>query len=129
MSLKDTLAVLVVDDMSTSRGLILQALTEIGIKNTQWEKGGDDAFRSLQTRPVHLIISDQNMPGMTGLQLLHAVRSNPQTARTGFVLVTGSPDPRILQQGMQLGLNNFLKKPFSTPQMKACIEKVIGTRL
>lgn len=48
MGVRDALQVLVVDDMATSRGLIIQALTDIGIKNVSWEKAGDDAFRSLQ---------------------------------------------------------------------------------
>ncbi|MEM7727793.1 MAG: response regulator [Pseudomonadota bacterium] len=126
MSLKDALHVLVVDDMATSRGLIVQSLTDLGIKNVSWERSGDDAFRSLQNKPVHLIISDQNMPGMTGLQLLHAVRSYAPLAKTGFILVTGSPDPKILQQGVQIGLNNYLTKPFNTAQMKACVERVVG---
>lgn len=66
------------------------------------------------------------MPGMTGLQLLHSVRSYPPLAKTGFILVTGSPDPRILQQGVKIGLNNYLTKPFNAAQMKACIERVVG---
>ncbi|WP_298914998.1 response regulator [uncultured Algimonas sp.] len=126
MSLKDALTVLVVDDMATSRGLIIQALTDIGIKKVSWERDGDAAFRSLQNQPVHLIVSDQNMPGMTGLQLLHSVRNYTPTAKTGFILVTGSPDPKVLQQGVQIGLNNYLTKPFTTAQMKACLERVVG---
>jgi two-component system chemotaxis response regulator CheY len=126
MSLKEQIRVMVVDDMATSRGLIINALSEIGIKNYTFENSGDAAFKALATTPVHLILSDQNMPGMSGLELLKAVRSNQPTARTGFILITGSPDPQLVQTGIKLGLNNFIKKPFSTPQLKQCIEKVVG---
>lgn len=117
---------MVVDDMATSRGLILNSLVEMGVKNYTYETTGDAAFKKLAGMPVHLILSDQNMPGMSGLEFLKAVRSYQPTARTGFILITGSPDPNIVQTGIQLGLNNFIKKPFTTPQLKQCIEKVVG---
>lgn len=67
MSIKNALRIMVVDDMSTSRGLIFQALDEIGIKNTCFEVCGSDALATLSAKPVHLVISDFNMPGMNGL--------------------------------------------------------------
>ena len=126
MSLKDKLHILVVDDMSTSRGLITQALDEIGIVNYRTENDGAQAWRSLAAKPVHLILSDFNMPGMDGLQLLEGVRGNKATARTGFILITGRADPDTINKGVKLGMNNFIKKPFETAQLKACIEKVVG---
>ena len=126
MSLKEQLRVMVVDDMATSRGLILNALNEMGVKNVVYESSGNAGYQKLASAPVHLIISDHNMPGMSGLDFLRAIRSQPATARTGFILITGSPDPQLVQTGIQLGLNNFIKKPFSTVQLKQCIEKVVG---
>ncbi|MGB6229187.1 MAG: response regulator [Litorimonas sp.] len=126
MSIKDQLHVLVVDDMATSRGLITQSLAELGIRNVAWEEDGKVAFDRLQRQPVHLIISDQNMPNMTGLDLLQSVRTHPQLGRTGFILVTGSPEPGLLKKGTALGLNNYIRKPFTTPDMKRCIEHVVG---
>lgn len=126
MSLKDQLKVMVVDDMTTSRGLIEQAMNEIGIWNVVSEADGQSAFRTLMAKPVHLVISDYNMPNMDGLQLLEQLRLSKATARIGFILVTGRADNAVLQKGRQLGMNNCLLKPFSVPQMKACIEKVVG---
>lgn len=126
MTLKSQLRVLVVDDMSTSRGLISQALDEIGIKNYFTENDGDTAWRSMIGRPVHLVLSDFNMPKMDGLQLLHAIRSHKQISRTGFILITGRADQELIDRGVKLGMNNFIKKPFTTPQLKATIEKVVG---
>lgn len=126
MSLKDKLHVMVVDDMSTSRALITQALDEMGVANYRTENDGETAWRSLATKPVHLVLSDFNMPRMDGLQLLEAIRSHKAIARTGFILITGRVDAETISRGTRLGMNNFIKKPFQTAQLKACIEKVVG---
>ncbi|PUB18734.1 response regulator [Yoonia sediminilitoris] len=126
MSLKDTLRVMVVDDMGVSRGLLIQAIEEMGIWKNQAENDGQAALAKLVADPVHLVLSDYNMPGMDGLELLKALRQNKTTARIGFILVTGNPTPQIVAQGKALGLNNIIKKPFSTASMKQCIESVVG---
>ena len=126
MSLKDKLHILVVDDMSTSRALITQALDELGIKNYRTENDGETAWRSLAQKPVHLVLSDFNMPRMDGLQLLEAIRTHKAIARTGFILITGRADAETISRGTKLGMNNFIKKPFETVQLKSCIEKVVG---
>lgn len=126
MSLKDSLRVMVVDDMGVSRGLLIQAIEEMGIWKNQAENDGRAALAKLVADPVHLVLSDYNMPGMDGLELLKALRQNRSTARIGFILVTGNPTPDIVSKGKALGLNNIIKKPFSTASMKQCIESVVG---
>jgi len=126
MSLKEKLKVMVVDDMSTSRALITQSLDVIGIKNYLVENSGESASVALGRSPVHLVLSDMNMPGMDGLGLLESLRRTPQTAKTAFILVTGRPTPEIIRAGQKLGLNNMIKKPFTPIEMKQCIEKVVG---
>jgi len=126
MSLKDSLRVMIIDDMGVSRGLLVQAIEEMGIWKNQAENDAQAALQKLIADPVHLVLSDYNMPGMDGLQLLQALRQNRSTARIGFILVTGNPTPDIVAKGKQLGLNNIIKKPFSTASMKQCIETVVG---
>lgn len=126
MSLKEKLRILVVDDMATSRGLITQALDEIGIKNYMTENSGNDALTKLSATPVHLVLSDFNMPGLDGLGLLKALRQNKSTQRIGFILVTGKPTPDMVTQAKTLGLNNMIKKPFTSAAMRQCIESVVG---
>ncbi len=126
MSLKDSLRVMVVDDMGVSRGLLIQAIEEMGIWKNQAENDGRAALNKLVADPVHLVLSDYNMPGMDGLALLQALRQNQSTARIGFILVTGNPTPDLVAKGKALGLNNIIKKPFSTASMKQCIESVVG---
>ncbi|WP_342076276.1 response regulator [Yoonia sp. SS1-5] len=126
MSLKDSLRIMIVDDMGVSRGLLVQAIEEMGIWKNQAENDGRAALAKLINDPVHLVLSDYNMPGMDGLELLRALRQNKSTARIGFILVTGNPTPDLVSKGKALGLNNIIKKPFSTASMKQCIESVVG---
>ncbi|WP_375254826.1 response regulator [Yoonia sp.] len=126
MSLKSSLRVMIVDDMGVSRGLLVQAIEEIGIWKNQAENDGRAALQKLIADPVHLVLSDYNMPGMDGLELLQALRQNKSTSRIGFILVTGSPTPDMVAKGKALGLNNIIKKPFSTASLKQCIESVVG---
>ena len=126
MSLKDSLRVMVIDDMSVSRALITQSLEELGIRHIDTETNSTAALGKLSANPVHLVISDMNMPGMTGLELLGALRQHKATQRMGFILITGSPTPEIMSIGQQLGLNNLIRKPFTTATMKAGIERVVG---
>ena len=126
MALRDQLRIMVVDDMSTSRGLITQALDAFGIRNVATASDGPSALKALQTAPVHMVISDYNMPGMDGLQFLHALRSEARTKGVGFILITGKADKAIIEKGKQLGMNNFLKKPFEPNHLRTCIEAVVG---
>ncbi|MEO0398813.1 MAG: response regulator [Pseudomonadota bacterium] len=126
MALRDNIKIMVVDDMSTSRGLIIQPLEKIGVKNLDFRKDGKSALDSLMRAPAHLVISDYNMPGMDGLQLLKELRHNKMTAKIGFILVTGSADKDLVNKAKQFGINNFLKKPFTPQSLQACIEAVVG---
>lgn len=126
MSLRDQIRIMVVDDMSTSRGLITQALDSFGIRNISTSENGLDALKELASRPVHLVISDYNMPQMDGLQLLHHLRSAPKTKGVGFILITGRAEQHIIDHGKKLGMNNYLKKPFEQSGLRSCIEAVVG---
>ena len=125
-STRERLRVLVVDDMATSRGLIVQALEWMGILAIDHCSGGDSALVKMSAAPVHMVISDYNMPGMDGLELLERLRHNRQTADTGFILITGRPDDAVIDRGRVLGMNNYLLKPFSPVALRSCIERVVG---
>jgi len=126
MALREQLRVMVVDDMSTSRGLIMQALDAMGLRQVSYAVDGSSALDALTKSPVHLVISDFNMPGMDGLQLLNALRNSPRSKGIGFILITGRADREIIDTGRRLGMNNFLKKPFTPQELRACIEAVVG---
>lgn len=126
MSIANRLSTMVVDDTTVSRALITDALDQLGIKNVVVAKDGQQALNTLMTHPVHLVLSDLNMPGLDGLGLLKALREYKPTSRVGFILVSGSNDQAIIARGRALGLNNFLLKPFTVPAMRSAIEAVVG---
>jgi two-component system chemotaxis response regulator CheY len=126
MTLRESLRVLIVDDRAVSRALVSQALDEIGILHHTTEGDGRTALGMLAARPVHLVIADLGMPGMNGLELLHALRENRSTREIGFILMTETPTPQVMAQGRQLGLNQLVRKPFSTVTLRAAIERVVG---
>ncbi len=126
MALRDQIRIMVVDDMSTSRGLITQALDAFGVRNVATAENGKQALQTLAAKPAHLVISDYNMPEMDGLQLLHYLRATPKTKGVGFVLITGRAEQQIIDHGKKLGMNNYLKKPFEPNDLRNCIEAVVG---
>lgn len=126
MSLREKIRILVVDDMSTSRSVITQSLYSLGIRHVFTAGDGEDGLNSAIAQPVHLVISDYNMPNMDGLKLLYNLRSREKTKNIGFILVTGRAEQQIIDYGRRLGMNNYLKKPFDTMQLRSCLEKVVG---
>ncbi len=126
MGVKESLRVMVVDDTSVSRGLIIQCLEELGISNIVHEVNGREALNAIAKSPVHLVVSDYNMPEMDGLQLLDAMNKYGISKQTGFILVTGTASAEVINAGKALGMNNYIRKPFSTMKLKGAIESVFG---
>ena len=126
MPLRDRLRLLVVDDMSTSRGILLQALDGLGISNVVFEEDGTAGLSRAQEDKPHLVLSDFHMPGLNGLQMLQRIRTDPSTAGIGFILVTGRADAAVIDAGRKLGMNNLLQKPYTSAQLRDCIEAVVG---
>lgn len=127
MSLLAQLKILVVDDTTTSRMLLRDALETIGFRNIAVAADGEQAMQMMMSAtPSHLIISDMNMPKMDGLQLLKAIRTYKPTARVPFVILTGNADKNVLIEGRKLGLNNYLNKPFTTDGLKKALEAIVG---
>jgi len=120
------LLIMVVDDTSVSRALLTDGLDQIGLKSVKVAKDGEEAIKLMAASPCHLVISDYNMPKIDGLQLLKVLRQHGPTSKVGFILVTAKGDKALIDEGKKWGLNNFLAKPFTVPQLKACVEAVVG---
>jgi len=121
-----SIRVLVVDDQMTMRSLVRTGLQQLGFADISEAPDGEEALRSLLTRPVHLVISDYNMPKLDGLGLLRAIRSHPPLAKTAFIMLTGRADKELVQKAVQFGVNNYLVKPFTVTTLKEKIEAVFG---
>lgn len=120
------LKVLIVDDQLTMRSLIRASLQQIGIREIIEAPDGEAALRLAITTPVHLIISDFNMPNLDGLGLLRGIRAHGPTSKTAFIMLTGRADRELVQRAVQFGVNNYLVKPFTTAQLKEKLEAVFG---
>ena len=126
MPVAASIHVLIVDDQMSIRSLVRSGLNQLGVIHIAEAADGVDAMKSLLLNPVHLIISDFNMPNMDGLALLKAVRANPPTSKTAFIMLTGRADRELVQKAVQFGVNNYLVKPFNVQVLKGKIEQVFG---
>ena len=126
MSIASQIRVLVVDDTSTSRMLIKDGLEEMGVRNIFFAHDGEQALQFMMATPAHLIISDLNMPKLDGLGLLKAIRGYAGTRKVPFIMLTGRTDKAVLESAIQLGVNNYLTKPFTVPALKKAMEAIVG---
>jgi two-component system, chemotaxis family, chemotaxis protein CheY len=126
MPAASALKVLLVDDQLSMRALARAALQQIGIVDISDASDGEEAFKALVQRPVHLVISDFNMPKLDGLGLLRAIRAHEPVRGTAFIMLTGRADKELVQRAMQFGVNNYIVKPFTAAQLKSKIEDVFG---
>jgi two-component system, chemotaxis family, chemotaxis protein CheY len=120
------LSVLVVDDQMSVRAMVKQSLMTLGIKHIADAADGEEALRRLQRNPVHMVISDMTMPRMDGLALLKAVRADTVLKQIGFVMLTSRGEAELVKQAIELGVNNYLTKPFAIGSLRKKIESVFG---
>lgn len=119
--------VLLVDDQTSMRNLIRYSLEQLGIRNVAEAKDGQEALDALSVNRYDLIISDWNMDIVDGLQLLKAVRSNPLTQKTPFIMSTANKERDKVREAVQAGVNNYIVKPFNVESLRKKIEQVVGT--
>lgn len=120
------LETLIVDDQRSVRVLIRSCLKEMGIERVVEAEDGLEALQVLSTTRKHLILSDLNMPNLDGLGLLRAVRNNPATAKTAFIMLTSRADTELVRQAVALGVNNYIVKPFTMDALRRKITAVFG---
>lgn len=126
MNVADQLRVLIVDDTSTSRLLLRDALDQIGVNKVFFATDGEKALKFMMDTPAHLVISDVNMPIMDGMGLLKAIRGYKPTQRVPFIMLTGQADKSVIDTAAKLGVNNYLVKPVTVAKLKTAIEAIFG---
>jgi two-component system chemotaxis response regulator CheY len=125
----DSLVVMIVDDQQTIRSMARMHLQLLGVGGILEAGDGEEALKLLlapRSMPINLIISDYNMPKLSGLSLLRAVRGYPPTANLAFIMLTGSADKELVMSAKEHGVNNYLIKPFTMATLKQKIEAVLG---
>ncbi|MEN3038903.1 MAG: chemotaxis response regulator CheY [Candidatus Kryptonium sp.] len=126
MALDQNIKILIVDDFSTMRKIIRNILTQLGFKNIVEADDGTTAMEILSKDKIDLIISDWNMPKMSGLELLKAVRSNEQTKDLPFIMVTAEAQKENILEAIKYKVSQYIVKPFTPETLKEKLEKVFG---
>ena len=117
--------ILIVDDFSTMRRIVKNLLRQLGFNNIQEADDGTTALEQLKTDPVDLIISDWNMPKMTGLDLLKAIGGDDKLKKIPVLMVTAEARKENIVEAVQAGVNNYIVKPFTAETLKEKMEKVL----
>jgi len=118
--------ILVVDDMEAIRGLVKSCLMELGAKNVYLEYNGERAWKRLNETKIHLIISDFDMPKVTGLELLKQVRFSENCKHIPFVMLTGEVDKKQVMQCIKEGASDYISKPFQPKDLCYRIIKLLA---
>lgn len=116
--------ILVVDDFSTMRRIIKNLLRDLGFTNTSDADDGSTALPMLQGGNFDFLVTDWNMPGMTGIELLKAVRANPDLATLPVLMVTAEQKREQIVEAAQAGVNGYIVKPFTAVTLKEKIDKI-----
>jgi two-component system chemotaxis response regulator CheY len=116
--------ILVVDDFSTMRRIIKNLLRDLGFNNTSEADDGTTALPMLQNGPFDLLITDWNMPGMQGIDLLRAVRADPHLKALPVLMVTAEAKREQIVEAAQAGVNGYVVKPFTAQTLKEKIDKI-----
>jgi CheY-like chemotaxis protein len=119
---------LVVDDFEPMRKVTSGQLRLMGVNNIITANDGAEALRILQNRRVDVVLSDWNMPVMTGLDLLKAVRADEQLARLPFIMITAEAAREHVAEAIACGVSELLVKPYTTDRLAARVEKAMTQR-
>lgn len=116
--------ILVVDDFSTMRRIIRSVLKQIGYSDVHEAEDGSQAFTKLKADRFDFVVSDWNMPNMSGLDLLKAIRTDDGLKDTKFLMVTAEAMQENVVAAVQAGVNNYIVKPFTADVMKEKIDRM-----
>jgi len=120
--------VLVVDDQGTMRNIVRSQLRQLGLLDVDEANSGTEALAKLCKRNYGLIFSDWHMEEISGLDLLRAVRGDPDLRHIPFILVTGESRSDNVIAAKKAGVSGYIIKPFDPQMLKAKIETVFATR-
>ena len=120
--------ILVVDDQENVRNLISDILNAIGYDNVSVTDDGTHAYRKLVDGNFDFVISDWNMPNMTGIQLLKAIRRNGELKHLPVLLITGVNQKHQVMEAAKAGVDGFIAKPFSGSELKKKMALIIAKK-
>jgi len=116
--------ILIVDDFSTMRRIIKNLLRDLGFTNTDEADDGQTALPKLEAGGFDFLVTDWNMPGMQGIDLLKAVRADPNLKDLPVLMVTAESKREQIIEAAQAGVNGYVVKPFTAGTLKEKIDKI-----
>lgn len=120
--------ILVVDDFDTMIKIIRNILVELGYENIVTARNGVFALEILQKEKIDFIISDWNMPEMTGYQLLKKVKGDPKLAHIPFLMITAEAEKSNIMNAVKANVDQYIIKPFTSEMLKEKITRAIANR-
>lgn len=119
-----SMRVLVVDDFSTMRRIVRNILRQLGFNNVVEADDGVSAWEVVNRDKIDFIVSDWNMPNMTGIDFLRKVRASEQHCNIPFLMVTAEAQQENIIEAVQAKVSNYIVKPFTADTMKQKIDKI-----
>ncbi len=116
--------ILIVDDFSTMRRIVKNLLRDLGFTNTHEADDGLTALPMLETGNFDFLVTDWNMPGMTGFDLLKTCRADPRFKDLPILMVTAEAKREQIVAAAQAGVNGYIVKPFTAAVLKEKIDKI-----
>ena len=116
--------ILVVDDMSTMRRIVKNIMKQLGFANVEEAENGQDALDKLRAGSYGFIVSDWNMPVMTGIELLRAIRADEKLKAIPVLMVTAEAQKENLIEAIQAGVSNYIVKPFTAEVIQEKMNKI-----
>ena len=126
--MSNAMKILVVDDLSTMRRIVKNCLQEIGYTDITEADDGNTALPMLQGGSFDFLITDWNMPGMPGLDLLKAVRADAKLAKMPVLMLTAEAKREQIIEAAQAGVSGYVIKPFTAATLKEKIDKILATK-
>lgn len=119
------LKILIVDDFPTMRRIVKTLLKQLGFTNFTEAEDGAMALSLLQSHnDFQMVVSDWNMPNMTGLELLKSVRMDPKLKHLPFLMVTAEAEKENIIEAVKAGVSNYVVKPFTAITLKEKLQKI-----
>ncbi len=125
MGIEDT-KFLVVDDFSTMRRIVRNLLKELGFSNVQEAEDGVDALNKLRGEQFDFVVSDWNMPNMTGIDLLRAIRADGNLKHLPVLMVTAEAKKENIIEAAQAGASGYVVKPFTAATLDEKLKKIFA---
>ena len=123
-ALDKNMKVLVVDDFSTMRRIVKNLLRDLGFTNIQEADDGSTALPMLQGGDFDFVVTDWNMPGMQGIDLLKAIRADENLSHIPVLLITAEAKKEQIVMAAQAGVNGYIVKPFTAATLKTKLDKI-----